>query len=272
MPFRPRAPPATFLLTRPLLRPSPHSFRQLCVMQTAPSSQPTTSVSTALQTVLSRVSSACTSCNRSPIQLVAVSKTKPASMIQEAYDAGHRRFGENYVQELVNKAPDLPKDITWHFIGALQSNKAKLLVSVKNLDVVESVDRRKVAAALNKAVKMRESGGKLKVMVQVNTSGEESKAGCKPGESVELAKFVEEECDGLELVGLMTIGAPDDSEEPVAFKVLAEEREDVESKLGREKGSLILSMGMSGDFERAIKMGSDSVRVGSTIFGAREYR
>ena len=205
------------------------------------------------------------------IRLVAVSKTKPVSLLSAAYDCGQRHFGENYVQELATKAPIMPEDIRWHFIGALQSNKAKILVGVANLYVVESVEREKTARALNKAVESCDRKRRLKVMVQVNTSGEESKSGCQPGETSALARFVVEQCDGLELIGLMTIGAPDSSEEPEAFRVLGRERDAVAEALGWEKERLELSMGMSGDFEAAIRMGSDSVRVGSTIFGARDY-
>lgn len=228
-------------------------------------------VSSSLADVRARIANSCAACGRQPIQLIAVSKTKPIPLLEAAYAAGQRHFGENYVQELVTKAAHMPMDIKWHFIGALQSNKAKMLVGVPNLYMVESVDREKVARALDKAVGDMQREGRLKVMVQVNTSGEDSKSGCAPGETIELARFVDEECAKLELVGLMTIGAPDEAEEPVAFRVLREEREKVARELGRGVGELILSMGMSEDFERAIRMGSDSVRVGSTIFGEREY-
>lgn len=205
------------------------------------------------------------------VQLVAVSKTKPVELLMAAYQAEQRHFGENYVQELVTKAPQMPADIKWHFIGSLQSNKAKVLVGVDNLYMVETVDRQKTAAALDKALVAVGREQPLKIMVQVNTSGEKSKSGCEPGETVDLAEYVDKECEHLELVGLMTIGAFDVSEEPEAFKILGKEREAVAEVLGRETESLKLSMGMSADFEAAIRMGSDSVRVGSTIFGARNY-
>ena len=240
-------------------------------MNAEPAPTTTHDVATALQGVLSRIETVASAVRESPVQLVAVSKTKPVKLLQEAYEAGQRHFGENYVQEVVQKAPELPSDVKWHFIGALQSNKAKTLVGVRNLHMVESVDRRKTASALNKAVAAVGRTEKLNVMVQVNTSGEESKSGCEPGEAVELATFVVKECQNLELVGLMTIGAPDTSAEPEAFKILEKERRAVEAGLGLERGTLMMSMGMSGDFESAIRMGSDSVRVGSTIFGAREY-
>jgi hypothetical protein len=202
---------------------------------------------------------------------VAVSKTKPADAVREAHAAGQRHFGENYVQELVAKAGELPADINWHFIGTLQSNKARTLLSVPNLFCVETVDRQKTASALSKAVEAAGRASPLRVLVQVNTSGEESKSGCAPDEAPDLAAFVVEECPQLELAGLMTIGAPDDSEEPVAFQTLESARAEVAQRLGMPYESLELSMGMSDDFETAIRMGSDSVRVGSLIFGARDY-
>lgn len=202
---------------------------------------------------------------------MAVSKTKPTNLLEAAYSTGQRHFGENYVQELVSKHSQLPSDIKWHYIGPLQSNKAKLLVSVPNLHVVETVDREKTAAALDKACVSVGREQLLNVMVQVNTSGEDSKSGCQPGEeTVRLAEAVHG-MSKLRLVGLMTIGAPDDSDEPDAFKILVREKERVAEAVGYDAADLKLSMGMSGDFEAAIRMGSDSIRVGSTIFGARDY-
>lgn len=230
-------------------------------------------IADALRDVSARIDAAAKDAQRtSTPRLVAVSKTKPAEMVQAAYGAGQRHFGENYVQELVTKASTLPADIRWHFIGALQSNKAKLLLNVPNLYLVESVDREKTASALNKAAGAAENRTeKLRVLVQVNTSGEESKAGCAIGTAAELAEYVAQSCEHLVLAGLMTIGAPDKSYEPAAFASLVREREAVAARLGVEAASLELSMGMSGDFEAAVRMGSDSVRVGSLLFGARQY-
>ena len=231
----------------------------------------TEGVASSLRSVQERVTEVASSIRSEPVQLVAVSKTKPVQLLQAAYNAGQRHFGENYVQELVEKASQMPSDIKWHFIGPLQSNKAKVLLSVPNLYVVESVDREKIASALDKAVATNNRSDPLKVMVQVNTSSEETKSGCNPGETLALADFVENKCEKLELIGLMTIGAPDTSEEPEAFRILSQERDAVAEGLSKDKESLKLSMGMSSDYEAAIRMGSDSVRVGSTIFGARDY-
>lgn len=208
-------------------------------------------------------------------RLVAVSKTKPVPLLLEAYEAGQRDFGENYAQELIDKSPLLPADIRWRFIGALQSNKAKPLVhGVRGLVCVETVDRLKVASALESAVASSErSAIKLDVMLQVNTSGEESKSGCEPADAPKLAASIAEKCPHLHIVGLMTIGAPRPALEPGAddpdFVCLVRCRASVAEVLGVPAESLELSMGMSGDWERAIRQGSTSVRVGSAIFGAR---
>ncbi|KAK1297498.1 hypothetical protein QJS10_CPB15g02038 [Acorus calamus] len=228
---------------------------------------------TALRSVMQRVHAAAERSARpaESVRVVAVSKTKPASLIRQVYDAGHRCFGENYVQELVDKAPQLPEDIEWHFIGHLQSNKVKtILSSVPNLDMVESVDNEKLANLLDRTV--ANIGRKpLKVLVQVNTSGEESKNGVEPSECVGLAKHVKLSCPNLEFSGLMTIGMLDYSSTPENFKTLANCRAEVCNVLGITEEQCELSMGMSGDFEKAIEMGSTNVRIGSTIFGPREY-
>jgi PLP dependent protein len=226
-----------------------------------------------LAQVLSRIQAAANRTNREfPARLVAVSKTKPISAIQEAYDAGHRRFGENYAQELLEKAPALPRDIEWHFIGHLQSNKAKaLLEGVPNLAMVETVDSEKLAKKLDTAAGAM-NRPPLPVLVQVNTSGEESKFGVQPGEQcVSLARFIHAQCPNLRLAGLMTIGMPDYSSRPENFECLAKCRRELALDLSIDEKSLELSMGMSGDFEAAVEMGSTNVRVGSTIFGARDY-
>ncbi|KAK3265329.1 hypothetical protein CYMTET_25979 [Cymbomonas tetramitiformis] len=230
-------------------------------------------VSKALGEVLVRVQNVAAHAAVSrPVRLVAVSKTKPVEMLQEAYDAGQRVFGENYVQELLEKAPQLPGDISWHFIGHLQSNKAKAIVkSIPNLQAVETVDSVKLANLLDKAVTEAEWQRKLNIFVQVNTSGEESKFGVDPADVLSLARHVHTECPGLTLSGLMTIGMPDYTSRPENFECLNNCRSTVAEELGIPAQDLELSMGMSGDFEQAIEMGSTNVRVGSTIFGARNY-
>ncbi|KAM0898024.1 hypothetical protein ACQ4PT_022192 [Festuca glaucescens] len=221
------------------------------------------------------------------VRVVAIGKTKPVSLLRQLYDAGHRCFGENYVQEFITKAPQLPEDIRWHFVGHLQSNKVKSLVdlqdirncllnihtfnaAVPNLDMVEGVGNEKIANHLDRAV-VSLGREPLKVMVQVNTSGEESKSGIDPSRCVELAKHVKLACPNLIFSGLMTIGMKDYSSTPVNFKTLVNCKLEVCKALGIPTEQFELSMGMSGDFEQAIELGSTNVRVGSTIFGPREY-
>jgi hypothetical protein len=222
--------------------------------------------------VTARLQSAAQRAGRDrPPRLVAVSKTKPAAALEAAYAAGQRDFGENYVQEILDKAAVLPADIRWHFIGHLQSNKAKALVEgVPGLAVVETVDSAKLASKLDAAVA---AAGRppLPVFLQINTSGEETKHGAPPEGCAEVARHIAAACPHLRLAGLMTIGQPDYSSRPHNFTGLAECRRRVAAAAGVDEGSLELSMGMSGDFEAATEMGSTNVRVGSTIFGAREY-
>lgn len=205
-------------------------------------------------------------------RLVAVSKMKPAEAVRDAYEAGHRDFGENYIQELLAKAEPgvLPADVRWRFIGLLQSNKVKKLVEgVPNLVAVETVGSEKLARKLDGACEGAKRETPLDVFIQVDTSGEETKGGVTPGaEAVALGRHIAEGCPRLRLAGLMTIGAPGDAG---CFDTLAACRDEIAGALGLEAAALELSMGMSGDFEAAIERGSTSVRVGTSIFGARDY-
>jgi len=250
-----------------------------------------------VSSVISRVTAANSSSR--PVRVILVSKLKPASDILALHSQTSpssplsqeilSHFGENYVQELTEKAGLLPRSIKWHFIGALQSNKAKNLAAhIPNLFCVSSVDSEKKADLLDKGRQaLLESEGsdvaeswykgrRLDVKVQVNTSGEESKSGVQPGaETTALCRFVLEKCPALHLSGLMTIGAiarsqattPENENED--FVTLFEERDRVAKELGLKAEDLELSMGMSSDFEGAIRQGSSEVRIGSTIFGER---
>jgi len=207
-------------------------------------------------------------------RLVAVSKTKSPPLIEAAYSIGHRHFGENYAQEIMEKAPLLPSDIQWHFIGHLQSNKVnKLLSTVKNLWAVETVDSPKLANVLSKAV-IQNNHDPLNIFIQVNTSGEAQKSGISPQEAVKLAKEIYENTnkkyDGLILKGLMTIGKLE-GDASVDFQCLVDCRKEVADALGIDTSKLELSMGMSHDYELAARMGSTNIRVGSTIFGPKVY-
>ncbi|KAK0741072.1 hypothetical protein B0T18DRAFT_419378 [Schizothecium vesticola] len=215
------------------------------------------------------------------VRLVAVSKLKPVNDIIALHEPPTEQlhFGENYAQELGQKAEMLPRTIQWHFIGGLQSGHCKNLAKIPNLWCVSSIDTLKKAQLLDKyrgeLIKTDSSTPKVNVHVQVNTSGEESKSGCAPGaETVSLCRAIVKDCPNLHLLGLMTIGAIARSVATTAenenddFVLLREHRDLVAKELGLER-ELELSMGMSEDFEGAIAMGSHEVRVGSTIFGQR---
>jgi len=209
-------------------------------------------------------------------RLVAVSKTKPLKLIMDCYRAGQRHFGENYAQEMSEKANDaecqeLCPDIRWHFIGPIQSNKVKMIAKCPNIYMVETVGSQKVADMLDKTIE-QQSSPPLQVLVQVNTSGEEQKSGEDVEGAVELCKHIRANCSNLKLAGLMTIGAFDHdlAEGPNPdFQRLKVARAKVCQVLQMPENELELSMGMSNDFEHAIEVGSTNVRVGSTIFGAR---
>lgn len=200
-------------------------------------------------------------------ELIAVSKTKPMEAVLEAYAAGQRLFGENYVQEMVKKteaAKAVASDIEWHFIGHLQTNKARDVALVPNC-VVQTVDSDKLARRLNDV--RPNNLDPLRVMIQINTSGEATKSGCTAEDAVKLAQVIKD-LPQLRLVGLMTIGAPGASEE--SFLALANARDAIEQVI-RPKEKLKLSMGMSSDYQLAVQMGTDYVRVGTAIFGERAY-
>eukprot|EP00397_Hematodinium_sp_SG-2012_P044925 GEMP01050303.1.p1 GENE.GEMP01050303.1~~GEMP01050303.1.p1 ORF type:complete len:236 (+),score=63.89 GEMP01050303.1:79-786(+) len=201
------------------------------------------------------------------VRLVAVGKFHPVSALKQVYDLGHRHFGENYVQELVEKVREMPDDVCWHFIGHLQSNKVNALVkAVPNL-IIETVDSVKLANVIAKAAEGRDTP--LPVLVQINTSGEGSKSGANPDEIVTLCRAVYAH-SALRLLGLMTIGAPDFSGcRTEDFECLHRCKSQVEESLQGLQDPLELSMGMSTDFETAISHNSTSVRIGSHIFGPR---
>ncbi len=197
-------------------------------------------------------------------QLLAVSKTKPAADVREAYAAGQRRFGENYLQEALEKQQQLADlDIEWHFIGPIQSNKTRLIA--ENFDWVHSVDRLKIAQRLNdqRPAEM----APINICLQVNLDREESKAGVFLDEVAALVESVSE-LPHICVRGLMAIPAPRKArdEQQQALQPMA----DVLAQLQSQYPQLdTLSMGMSGDLEAAIAAGSTMVRVGTDIFGAR---
>ncbi|ODQ82806.1 hypothetical protein BABINDRAFT_159308 [Babjeviella inositovora NRRL Y-12698] len=193
------------------------------------------------------------------------------------YDHGVRHFGENYVQELLEKSAALPKDIQWHFIGSLQTNKCKDLAGkVHNLFALETLDSLKKAKKLEE-FRSENEFPKISIFLQINTSGEENKSGFDPvngyAEILEVAQYIQS-CSKLQLRGLMTIGSVLQSksgEENLDFRALVALSKKLEAALGLGE-ALELSMGMSSDFEEAIRQGATNVRVGSDIFGSRPPR
>lgn len=212
--------------------------------------------------------------NKSPT-LVAVSKTKSVLFIKRAYDAGQRHFGENYVKELLHKAKDvdlakLCPDIKWHFIGHLQKNKISQLLNCPRLHMVETISSYEVADSFQKKMK---GDMILNALIQVNTSGEESKSGILPEQCADFALHILKNCPKLILRGVMTIGKPGHDYSTgfnPDFECLSKCRESISEQLNIPINDLDLSMGMSADFKEAIIAGSTHIRVGSTIFGERE--
>ncbi|THF50390.1 YggS family pyridoxal phosphate-dependent enzyme [Allorhizobium terrae] len=213
-----------------------------------------------LAEVRSKIADAAKEANRKPesVQLVAVSKTFDADAIRPVIVEGQRVFGENRVQEAQGKWPELKSEtagIELHLIGPLQSNKAADAVAL--FDVIETVDREKIARTL--ADEMTKQGKTPRLYVQVNTGLEPQKAGIDPRETIAFVQFCQNDL-GLSIEGLMCIPPADENPGP-HFALL--------QKLAKECGVAKLSMGMSGDYETAIGFGATSVRVGSAIFGNR---
>ncbi len=217
--------------------------------------------------VYDRISKAADRTGReaSSIHLIAVSKTKPLAMIEEALRAGVTDFGENRVQEALEKVR--PEDgATWHMIGPLQRNKAKSAARI--FDMIHSVDRLPLGQELDR--RLQAAGKIMPVLIQVNTSSEETKAGVEPDRALELAEQLSV-LSGLSVRGLMTIPAysPDPEDARPAFRLLRDTRDRIATAGVTGIGMDVLSMGMSHDFEVAIEEGADMIRVGTAIFGAR---
>ena len=225
-----------------------------------------------LELITSQIASAQQKCGRArgSVQLLAVSKTKPVEAILEAAAAGQRAFGENYVQEGCDKVqffatqhPEL--DLEWHFIGPLQSNKTRLIA--EHFDWMHTIDRAKIAQRLSEQRPAHLPP--LQVLIQVNTSGEASKSGISAQELFPLAELISA-LPGLTLRGLMSIpeNVTDYQSQLAAFQQLEALQQQLADKFD---GIDTLSMGMSGDMEAAIEAGSTIVRIGTAIFGQRDY-
>jgi pyridoxal phosphate enzyme (YggS family) len=220
-----------------------------------------------LQAVRARIERAARAAGRPPesVGLVAVSKTFPAEHIRAAHAAGHAAFGENHVQEAVQKITQLAAlPLVWHYIGPIQSNKTAAIAA--HFDWVHSVDREKVARRLNEGRPAEKPP--LEVCIQVNVSGEESKSGIAPGEVEALAAAVAG-LPRLRLRGLMAIPEPT-SDAALQRQRFAELRRLLETLAARGYALDVLSMGMSDDLEAAIAEGSTLVRIGTAIFGSRK--
>jgi len=203
------------------------------------------------------------------VKLLAVSKTKPVSLIKQAFAQGLSHFGENYVQESIEKIQQIKQDsefdrpIFWYFIGPLQSNKTRPVA--ENFDWVQSVDRLKIAERLNQ--QRPAEMPRLNICLQVNISGEESKSGTTLSQVIELAEQVQS-LSRLKLRGIMAI--PQNSDDPKIIEQQFTALHDIYQTLQQQYPDIdTLSMGMSGDLESAIACGSTMVRIGTDIFGAR---
>ena len=215
----------------------------------------------------------CAACERAgrrrdEVTLIAVSKTKPVSMIEELLPGGTRDFGENKVQELCEKYEQLPKDIRWHLIGHLQRNKVKYVVDKACL--IHSVDSLRLAEAISAEGKKR--GITVPVLIEVNVAGEESKFGVKPEEAEGLIREIAG-MPSISVKGLMTIApyVKNPEENRIHFSNLRKLCVDIKNKNIDNVSMNILSMGMTGDYEVAIEEGATMIRVGTGIFGKRDY-
>lgn len=218
-----------------------------------------------------KIRKSCERAGRDPkeVTLICVSKTKPMEMIQEAYEYGKRAFGENKAQEMRDKHDALPQDIEWHFIGHLQTNKVKYVVGRAAL--IHSVDSIRLAEAIE-----AESAKKdviSHVLIEVNVAQEDSKFGVKPEETLELIEKIAD-FPHIQIDGLMTIApfVENPEENRPIFRQLKQLLVDINAKNTHNINMYVLSMGMTNDYEVAIEEGASYVRVGTGIFGARQYQ
>jgi PLP dependent protein len=230
------------------------------------------SLSTRLDTIQHRIDAACERVgrDRKDIKLIAVSKTHPVGTIREAIDAGCKVFGENKVQEAEEKVLEIGRESAeWHLIGHLQSNKARKAVQL--FDVIQSLDSIELAERLER-ICIEEGREKLSVLIQVDLAGEETKSGVDENELSGLIEYLKD-CARLELIGLMVL--PPFFDDPETTRQYFVRLREIRDRLATENvfanGRDELSMGMSHDFEVAIEEGATMVRVGTAIFGKRQY-
>ena len=223
-----------------------------------------------IRSVEQRIQAACARAGRrsDEVTLICVTKTMPVTDLQEAYDEGQRNFGENRVQEITEKYPLLPDDIRWHMIGHLQRNKVKYLMD--RVVMIHSVDSASLARTISKeAVK---AGRTMDILLEVNAAGEESKFGLSYEEVLPLVREIAP-LPGLHICGLMTVAPYTDDPETNRefFKKLRDLSVDIDRQSIDNVSMHTLSMGMTGDFEVAIEEGATHIRVGTAIFGKRDY-
>lgn len=223
-----------------------------------------------LAEVEARIKRACerSGRDRSEVTLISVSKTKPVEMLQEAYDAGSRDFGENKPQEIKEKYPQLPTDIRWHMIGHLQRNKIKYIID--KVCMIHSVDSIRLAEAIDEEAKKH--GIVMPVLIEVNVAEEESKFGVHLDETEDLIRQISK-LSNIQVQGLMTIAPFTENAEDnrIYFRKLRNLYVDIKDKNIDNVNMCNLSMGMTGDYEVAVEEGATMVRVGTGIFGARSY-
>ena len=217
-----------------------------------------------------RVGEACARSgrNRKEVTLIAVSKTKPVELIREAMDAGADVFGENKVQELCDKYEQLPKTLHWHLIGHLQRNKVKYIVD--KVDLIHSVDSMRLAEEISKEAEKKQTD--VKVLIEVNVAQEESKFGVSVDETEELVREIAK-LPRIHVLGLMTIApnVSDPEENRPVFRTLKKLAVDIKMKNIDNVRMDVLSMGMTNDYQVAVEEGATMVRVGTGIFGERNY-
>ena len=224
-----------------------------------------------LNTVETKIREACIGSGRKreEVKLIAVSKTKPVEMLKEAYDCGCRDFGENKVQELTDKYDKLPKDIRWHMIGHLQRNKVKHIID--KVCMIHSVDSYRLAEEINIHAKKHKLV--MPVLIEVNIAQEQTKFGVSKDDAMQL---IEEAAhlDSIQIQGLMAVApyVENAEENRKYFRELAKLAVDIRAKNIDNVVMRVLSMGMTGDYAVAIEEGAAMVRVGTGIFGERDYR
>ncbi|MEY8237033.1 YggS family pyridoxal phosphate-dependent enzyme [Lachnospiraceae bacterium 66-29] len=229
-----------------------------------------TTVGANINQVLENIKNACKKSGRNPedVTLIAVSKTKPLPMLQEAYEAGSRNFGENKVQEIMDKYPNLPSDIRWHMIGHLQRNKVKYIID--KVALIHSVDSLRLANEISNQAQKKQVD--VDILIEVNIAGEESKFGTSREEVFQLVEEIAK-LPNIFIKGLMTIAPfvanPEDNRK--YFWQIRELSVDIMNKNIDNVTMSVLSMGMTGDYMVAIEEGATMVRVGTGIFGERTY-